>query len=202
MKYEIVLEFIKTPYLEDPLKLVLPFSMFAMLVSLWSVGWRVWDKDKEFKNAEFAQNELRFSNAVNLLSKKEDPVFFSEGIRELARLRRERKINSERIDQLTSSKLTIEKGSFSNADLRGINLAYADLDQADLKNANLENANLENADFTGAKLENANLEYANLENAKFIGANLTNAKLENTNHEKADFTDANLKGTILENKQP
>ena len=187
LEYEGFFKLIKMLYSEDPLKSVLPFSIFAMVMSLWSVFWRIIDKNIEFKNAEFAQNELRFSNAVNLLSKKEDPIFPSEGVRELARLKRENKIDSKRIDQLTSSKININQGSFSNADLSGINLAYANLNDADLKNANLENANL----------ENARLRYTN-----FTGANLKNANLKNSNRLNADFTDANLKGTILENTQP
>ena len=224
LKAKGILELIKILHSEDPLKLVLPFSIFAMFVSLWSVGWRVWDKEKEFKNAEFAQNELRFSNAVNLLSKKEDPIFPSEGIRELARLKRGDKIDPKRIDQLTSSKIIIEKGSFSNADLSGINLPKTNLEKADFIKTNLENAdfvganlknadfiganlesadlrkaNLENADFIEANLENADLRNAHLENADFTGANLKNAKLEHTNHEMADFTDAKIEGTILEN---
>ena len=87
LKYESYLELIKMLYSENPLKSALPFSIFAMVMSLWSVLWRVWDKNIEFKNAEFSQNELRFSNAVNLLSKTDGPIFMSEGIRELARLK-------------------------------------------------------------------------------------------------------------------
>ena len=212
--YKSDLELIKMLYSEDPLKSVLPFSIFAMVMSLWSVFWRIIDKNIEFKNAEFAQNELRFSNAVNLLSKKGDPVFFSEGIRELVRLKKERKITSKRIDQLTSSKLILESGSFSSADLKGINLAYANLSNADLIDANLKNANLENAKLIGANLTNANLKYANLkyanlsivgyavvklENADLENADLENASLQNANLERANLKNANLKNANLEN---
>ena len=182
------LELIKKLYSEDPLKLVLPFSISATAVSLWSVFWRVWDKAEEFKNAEFSQNELRFSNAVNLLSKKDDPIFPSEGIRELARLKRENKIDPKRIDQLTISKIRIESGQFFNADLRRIDLSDASLNGADLRYANLEDA-----DFTIANLENADLEHANLENTNFTKANLKDTDLRNANLENADFTKANLK---------
>ena len=197
--YKNFLELIKKLYSEDPLKLTLSFSIFGGVLSVWGVLWRIYDKKKEFEYAEFAQNELRFSNAVNLLSKKEDPVFFSEGIRELARLKRERKINSEKIDQLTSSKVTIAEGSFSNADLNGINLAYANIDHADLKNANLENADLRNADLKNANLENANLENAYLYKANLQNANLKNANLKNTNLHNAYLNNTNLENANLEN---
>ena len=202
MKYGIDLELIKMPYSEDPLKLVLPFSIFAMVMSLWSVVWRVLDKKIEFKNAEFAQNELRFSNAVNLLSKTEDPIFPSEGIRELARLKRENKIDPKRIDQLTTSGITINKGSFSNADLRGINLGYANLNLVNLEDANLENATLETADLANANLINANLKFANLKIVNFLDAELNNANLKfanlyHTNLKKAHLTGANLENANL-----
>ena len=206
LEYEDYLELIKKLYSEDPLKSVLPFSIFAMVMSLWSVFWRIIDKNIEFKNAEFAQNELRFSNAVNLLSKKGDPVFFSEGIRELVRLKREGKITPKRIDQLTSSKLILESGSFSNADFKGMNLAYANLKKADLTEANLENANLENASLENADLTNANLKNANLKNtngpiigSSTINLNLKNANLENANLENANLSQANLERANLKN---
>ena len=203
MKEEDYLELIKMLYSEDPLKLVLPFSIFAMVMSLWSVFWRVIDKNIEFKNAEFAQNELRYSNAVNLLSKKEDPIFPSEGIRELARLKRNNKIDSKRVDQLTSSGIKIERGQFASADLIGIDLSNADLWNSNFKNADMKDAHLENALLSEADLENVNLDRTNLNDSNLTNAILKNAKLKNTKLkkailQKADLENANLDDTNLD----
>ena len=187
LEYESYLELIKMLYSENPLKSVLPFSIFAMVMSLWSVVWRVIDKNIEFKNAEFAQNELRFSNAVNLLSKKEDPIFPSEGIRELARLKSEHKIDSKRVDQLTSSGIKIKKGQFASADLIGIDLSNAELSLSNLKNADIKDANLKNAILKKADLENANLDGTNLESAVLTEAKLSNATLKNANLKNANL---------------
>jgi uncharacterized protein YjbI with pentapeptide repeats len=69
---------------------------------------------------------------------------------------------------------------FSNADLKGINLAEAKLRGINLHGANLEKANL----------GWANLEAADLSGAILKGATLNAAHLHNANCAGADFSDA------------
>ncbi|MEM7334320.1 MAG: pentapeptide repeat-containing protein [Chloroflexota bacterium] len=109
---------------------------------------------------------------------------------------------------------------FTNADLRGANLAEADLDEiesisgaiydaatewpadanydgalyigrgANLSNCNLTQKNLPNVDLTNADLQQANLSYA-----VFLGGNFTGAKLQKADLRGTDLTQAKMDGT-------
>jgi len=101
---------------------------------------------------------------------------------------------------------------FSDARLRGMNLAGFDLKGADLSGANCENCNLadsflagtvlDGADFfqatlADAVLRGASMQEANLEEAMLTGADLEGADLRGAVVRQADLSGASLKGTDL-----
>jgi uncharacterized protein YjbI with pentapeptide repeats len=98
--------------------------------------------------------------------------------------------------------LDFTRANLSGASLQRANLAGAVLQDANLKGADLIDTNLVEADLKGADLSNTNMERvdltsANLTHAYSKGANLTDAKLTEVILEHADFTGSNLVGANL-----
>ncbi|TNJ36077.1 pentapeptide repeat-containing protein [Prosthecochloris vibrioformis] len=86
---------------------------------------------------------------------------------------------------------------FSDARLRGMDLAGFDLSRADLSGADCENCNLADCDLDGAKLDGADFFQATLVDAVLRRASLQGANLEETLLSGADLEGADLRGATL-----
>ena len=136
-------------------------------------GWiiRTHDKKKEFENVFQQQNETLFSNALQLLFKKDDKIANSIGLKELIQLKQTGTIDSKRIDLITSSRLELEGVWLYNANLSGANLFGAKL-----QNAVLIGVKLIDVDLCAANLCDANLSVTELHNTNLCSANLSKIK--------------------------
>ena len=110
-------------------------------------------------------------------------------------------LSNMNLDSLTFHKIK-SKTTFSEADLRGVNLKKADLSHIDLRGADLSNADLRGIYLSGANLRASNLSYTELKNSNLNGADLRRAKLrwadlmgsnvKNVNFQGADLTNCKL----------
>ncbi len=97
--------------------------------------------------------------------------------------------------------------TFTQVDLREVNLAKAHLKDVNLAGAILFGANLAEANLVGADLRGANLQQVNLRGADLTGANLTGANLRRSHLvgailKDALLTSAALTGAILPDGSP
>ena len=123
------------------------------------------------------KTDIRYSNALWLLSNRDDKQSNAFGLKEMVRMKQGGLIDPKRIDIITSA-LDLAGASFNRADLQGANLLDADLKGANLKDTNLKGTNLKGAKLQEAELQEANLEKANLQKANLEGANLQGANLQ------------------------
>jgi hypothetical protein len=98
---------------------------------------------------------------------------------------------------IVSRPVYLDHATFSQSDLRGVQLSGAFLDGANLRSANLSGAYLRGAFLTGADLSGADLSGANLIYAYLGGANLTGAELTGVDLTSAYMNGANLSGAFL-----
>ncbi len=167
------------------------------------------DASKQIELNSQQQNETLFSNALQLLFKKDDIQARSVGLKELSRLRQAGAIETKRINEITYSGLDmkdakLEMAKLKKADLSRANLEKAALMAADLREAIFVRANLLGANLLGADLQNAYLREANLQGAQLLGANLPwanlqEAKLQGAKLRWADLRWAKLQGANLTN---
>jgi uncharacterized protein YjbI with pentapeptide repeats len=92
----------------------------------------------------------------------------------------------------------LNKVSWSEGDLRGLNLSNLDFSVADMSRAFLSEANLSGAKLNGANLIEAFLKGANLSGAKLNGADLSGAFLKGADLSGADLSEAILTEAFLE----
>lgn len=86
---------------------------------------------------------------------------------------------------------------FSDARLRGMNLAGFDLKGADLTGADCENCNLADSDLAGTSLDGADLFQATLADGMLRGASMQGTNLEEAMLAGADLEGADLRGAIV-----
>jgi uncharacterized protein YjbI with pentapeptide repeats len=87
---------------------------------------------------------------------------------------------------------------FTNANLRGIHLAWADIRKIALSGSDLTEADLKWTHFENANLANTKMVHGNLKGAYLRGANLQKSNLAWANLQEANLTGANLGETHLE----
>ncbi len=140
--------------------------IFYLSSPLMFILWMLRTRDK-LKSS----NESHYFNALNLLSKKDEPRSWRLAFKILLDLRK-KGIYREEI-----------KNIFSGLDLSNINLESMDLSGLNLKNVNFTGANLTKVDFTGSNLigvryydNNTSLHKQN--HAQVYGANFSNTKFD------------------------
>ena len=201
-------------------------AIAIFLLTLPAITYNWWLKNNDtLEQSEHTQAQIRkideqqktalFSNALQLLFRKDDPIARAVGLKELIRLKPhngEDHDMSGRIDLITASGLNLENSPLQKADLQGANLEEANLKGANLLEANLKGANLlgailEEAILPEADLQGADLRIANLQKATLVGANLEGvnlyeavlhgARLQRANLQGANLTGAKLQGANL-----
>lgn len=186
-----------------------------------------WEELNQFhisqENMKSGQISSRYSNAIQLLSKKEetttrigaiyaleqivkeDPNYknivlnvLSALVRNTGYLNEEEKVISPDVQSALDVIFRLRKRAHGEEEsLSQIHLAGAKLACANLAGKDLRNVDFYRADLYEANLENANLKEAQLKQANLYRVNLGGSVMQGANLEGADMRNANLDGADL-----
>ena len=96
------------------------------------------------------------------------------------------------LDSFTQNSI-VQKGDFSHAVIKEIDLSEANFNKANLSKANLSHANLNQAYLRQANFNQANLRWASFNKSYFVHANLVHANLENAEIQNANISFSDLR---------
>ena len=175
--------------------------VFTMVFSLGVWAIKTHDRKKEFRDTFVQKNEILFSNALQLLFRKENLIEKTIGLKELVKLHKSGMIERGRIDAITSSGLHLQEINLRGVDLGGTNFSNADFTGADFSAPFIKRTD-DVHDYQNQKIyqkeERQPLDRAaDLSNAVLINTSFIMANLRGVNFRNADLRGANLSGSVF-----